>query len=128
MLIGDDGVLDPMPLLAELLDDPDAARAARRFHRALATGLARWVIGAAQRSGLRHVALGGGCFLNALLTRELVAILQAQGLHVLEARQAPPNDGGIALGQAWAAMCDTSSKRGSATLPDPLGAPRTAGD
>ncbi|MBP6545052.1 MAG: carbamoyltransferase HypF, partial [Piscinibacter sp.] len=128
VLIGDDGVLDPLPLLAELADDPDTARASRRFHRALAAGLARWVIGAAQRSGLRHIALGGGCFLNALLTRELVAILRAQGLHVLEARQAPPNDGGIALGQAWAAMCDTSSKCGSATLLDPLGAPRTAGD
>ena len=110
-LIDADGTLDLLPLLAELLhegsraDPADAARAARQFHVALADGLARWVGAAAQATGLRHVALGGGCFLNALLTRELVARLQALGLQVLEARQAPPNDGGIALGQAWAALC-----------------------
>jgi len=107
-LIDSDGTLDLLPLLADLLHArciADPARAARRFHVALADGLARWVGAAAQATGLRHVALGGGCFLNALLTRELVARLQAQGLHVLEARQAPPNDGGIALGQAWAALC-----------------------
>ena len=38
------------------------------------------------------------------LSRRLAARLAGQGLTVLEARQVPPNDGGISLGQAWVAV------------------------
>jgi hydrogenase maturation protein HypF len=100
-----DGTLDPTPLIASLASADDARHAALCFHRALAAGLARWVAQAAESTGLRTVALAGGCFLNALLTALLVPRLTTLGLRVLEARQAPPNDGGIALGQAWVAIC-----------------------
>jgi hydrogenase maturation protein HypF len=107
--LGDDGSLDPGPLLERLADADthadDLPRAAALFHRAIADGLARWVVRAALATGLRRVALGGGCFLNALLTALLVPKLHEHGLQVIEARQAPPNDGGIALGQAWVAAC-----------------------
>ena len=103
--IGPGSTLDPTPLIARLADEADAQRGAALFHHALADGLARWVEQAADSTGVRTVALGGGCFLNALLTALLVPRLVARGLHVLEARQAPPNDGGIALGQAWVAIC-----------------------
>jgi hydrogenase maturation protein HypF len=100
-----DGGLDPGPLVARLADEGDTARGAALFHHALADGLARWVQAAAARSGVRSVALGGGCFLNALLSTLLAQRLGQAGLRVLQARQAPPNDGGIALGQAWVALC-----------------------
>jgi hydrogenase maturation protein HypF len=103
-----DGTLDPTLLLERLADEDDSRRGAALFHHALADGLARWVAQAAESSGLHTVALGGGCFLNALLTGLLVRRLEALDLHVLEARQAPPNDGGIALGQAWVAICKMS--------------------
>lgn len=103
------GELDPGALITRLAHEDNAAHGAWLFHQALADGLVRWVAHAAQRTGLRTVALGGGCFLNALLCGLLVPQLQAQGLRVLQARQAPPNDGGIALGQAWVARLSTLS-------------------
>jgi hydrogenase maturation protein HypF len=62
------------------------------------------VLVACAREGLATVALGGGCFVNAILSTGLARELACGGLTVLEARQAPANDGGIALGQAWAAL------------------------
>jgi hydrogenase maturation protein HypF len=99
-----DGVeLDLLPLVARLADEPDAMAGAALFHSTLAAALADWVALAARRQQLTTVALGGGCLLNRLLAAQLTALLRARGLAVLTAVQAPPNDGGIALGQAWVA-------------------------
>lgn len=46
------------------------------------------------------VALSGGVFMNRLLTDRVVSRLEAQGVRVLIQRRVPPNDGGIAFGQA----------------------------
>ena len=100
-----DGDLDPTALIARLADEDDARRGAILFHHAIAAGLARWVAAAAASTGRRTVALAGGCFMNRLLTALVVERLAAHGLVVLQAQQAPPNDGGIALGQAWVAIC-----------------------
>lgn len=97
------GDLDLAPLLAWLAECPDPALGAARFHLTLAAALADWTAAAAAREGLSTVALGGGCLLNHVLAQALVAQLVARGLSVLEARQAPPNDGGLSLGQAWIA-------------------------
>ena len=98
------GVLDLLPLIAAIADARDPAWAAAVFHATLAEALAQWALAAANAHGLHTVALGGGCFVNEILTRSLRGRLQAFGLESLEARQAPPNDGGLALGQAWIAM------------------------
>ncbi len=102
--ISADGVLDFSPLLATLSDCDDAVYGAALFHATLAKGLAELVKRAAANSRLGNVALAGGCFLNDNLLRSLTEQLVAQNLRVLTARQLPPNDGGIALGQAWVAM------------------------
>ena len=99
----DRGVLDLLPLAARLAAERDAAAGAALFHATLAQALADWASAAARAHGLSAVALGGGCFLNAILSARLTAALRAQGLQVLAARQAPPNDGGLSLGQAWVA-------------------------
>ena len=50
------------------------------------------------------VAGSGACFLNMILARGLRSRLGGSGLHLIESRRLPPNDGGLALGQAWVAL------------------------
>jgi hydrogenase maturation protein HypF len=96
--------LDLLPLAERLLDVTDPGFGAALFHATLAAGLAEWVVQHARASGRSVVALGGGCFMNRVLSALLRRMLETRGLTVLEARQAPPNDGGLALGQAWVAL------------------------
>ena len=98
--IGADGTLDLLPLLAHLTGQQDKGYGAAVFHSTLAAALAAWVRAASECSGVRNVALGGGCFMNRILAAHLRDQLEAAGLTVFEARQAPPGDGGLALGQA----------------------------
>jgi hydrogenase maturation protein HypF len=103
--------LDLLPLLARLADEPDARYGAALFHATLSRALADWTLQAAESQGLDTVALGGGCFLNHILSRQLAALLGQRGLRVLEARQIPPNDGGLSLGQAWVAIGSLDAHR-----------------
>ena len=106
--------LDLRPLLAELFtlagDGPQAqARGAAMFHLALAGGLAHRAIGLAHAHDTRTVVLGGGCFVNQVLTDCLVAALRRAGLSVFQPQGAGCGDAGLALGQAWIAACALSS-------------------
>ncbi|HEX5393199.1 MAG TPA: carbamoyltransferase HypF [Rhodocyclaceae bacterium] len=98
----DNGILDLLPLLARLADwQGGREEAAAAFHRTLAAALADWVKTTAPDS--EAIALGGGCFLNAVLTRHLTELFSTTARALLTAHAVPPNDGGIALGQAWIA-------------------------
>lgn len=99
-----DGVLDLLPLLVVLADSPDPAHGAALFHSVLIDALADWVADAAERTGIRTVAGGGGCFLNAILLRGVREKLLARGLRFYTNQQVPCGDGGLALGQAWVAQ------------------------
>jgi len=103
-VLGADGTLDLLPLLARLADERNAGLSAALFHATLAEALAAWVLRASGECGIRRVALGGGCFLNRILSAGVRRRLEGLGFEVLEARLAPPNDGGLSLGQAWIAL------------------------
>ncbi len=75
---------------------PVAAMAAQ-FHDALALAIAA----TATRIGEETVVLSGGCFQNGRLTEKTLTALNAAGLVPVRHERVPPNDGGLALGQAW---------------------------
>ena len=51
-------------------------------------------------AGLETVALSGGVFQNRLLVEKTKYLLESDGFTVLTHARVPPNDGGLALGQA----------------------------
>jgi hydrogenase maturation protein HypF len=81
---------------ADVQADVSAAVIAARFHNALAA----WILEVAARAGVEQVVLSGGCFQNAYLVERAVALLEPRGFKVYTHQRVPPNDGGIALGQA----------------------------
>lgn len=102
--VGADGVLDPAPVLAELAagiaSGADSARLALGFHESVAEAVGTLAGSVAATTGVRTVALSGGVFQNATLSGLCRAGVRARGLDVIEHRIVPPNDGGLALGQA----------------------------
>ncbi|MFZ3019324.1 MAG: carbamoyltransferase HypF [Gallionella sp.] len=97
-------LLDFRPLLAELADCKNTAYGAALFHATLADGLSTWTLRASVQNNIKQVALGGGCFLNNVLSQALAENLSAHGMRVLTAQQLPPNDGSISFGQASIAL------------------------
>jgi hydrogenase maturation protein HypF len=58
------------------------------------------IIAVARRRNQDVVALSGGCFQNRYLTERAVKRLREEGFSPCWHQRIPPNDGGIALGQA----------------------------
>ena len=98
-------IADFTPLLSRLADCAAAPYGAALFHATLAAGLAEWLLAAVDREKVAKIAVGGGCAMNAVLMPALRRQLEAGGASVFEATLAPPNDGGLALGQGWVARC-----------------------
>jgi hydrogenase maturation protein HypF len=92
--------LDLRPTIRELAHairaGEDYEVLAARFHATIALAIER----AAELTTARTVALTGGCFQNRRLLALARGRLEAAGIEVLAHRRVPPNDGGLALGQA----------------------------
>jgi hydrogenase maturation protein HypF len=109
-----DGVLivDWQPALEAALADLRGGMTAGAIAAALHRGLAAAIVAVARGIGERRVALTGGCFQNVRLTEAAVAALRKAGHEPLWHRRVPPNDGGLALGQAaWAAWFERRGEK-----------------
>ncbi|HEY2143417.1 MAG TPA: carbamoyltransferase HypF [Candidatus Udaeobacter sp.] len=96
-------VVDWAPAIRELLNDVASGQnvgiVSAKFHN----GLVEAAVGVAKRIGEQQIVLTGGCFQNRYLTEHSVDRLREEGFQPYWHQRIPPNDGGIALGQAVAA-------------------------
>jgi hydrogenase maturation protein HypF len=99
-----DGGVDPAPLLRGLVAGLRAgqppAQLAVRAHQTVAHLVLTLGQRARDQCGLNAIALSGGVFQNVLLLDAAVRFLQRDGFDVMWHAKVPPNDGGLALGQA----------------------------
>ena len=73
---------------------------AARFHNTLAAAIHEMCLRMRRESGIERVCLSGGTFQNMRLLGLTARALRASGFELFLHRKVPPNDGGIALGQA----------------------------
>lgn len=97
------GDLDLRPVLASLVDEPDIARGAARFHATLAVALVEWVASAARTRDVTTLAVGGGCLFNAILRTGLRSRCADARMELLEPVGLLPGDSAISFGQAMVA-------------------------
>ena len=86
-------------ILADVNGGVSVAEISAKFHNALAEA----VVEVAKASRLSRVVLSGGCFQNRYLAERTVSRLRAENFQPYWHQRVPPNDGGIALGQIFAA-------------------------
>lgn len=96
--------LDFSQMFNEIVTDIDAgiqnADIALRFHITIASATTDMCMFISESTGLDRILLSGGVFQNRLLSEMVYTTLVNNGLKVFTHRLVPPNDGGIALGQA----------------------------
>jgi hydrogenase maturation protein HypF len=101
-------VIDLSPLVRELVHrrqrGAPSEELAALFHEQFVAAWVEAVLRAVEQTGLIEVVLSGGVLCNEIVDRELNRRLQSRGLRVLRHRLVPPNDGGLALGQAVLAV------------------------
>jgi hydrogenase maturation protein HypF len=114
--------IDTRPIVRAVANDAavgtSARTIARRFHSTLVDVIKNVCVQIREQTGIDHVMLSGGVFLNVLLTREVLESLAAAGFRVFRHEAVPPNDGGISLGQAAVAIAHQGQTESKANKDD----------
>ncbi|MEW6127241.1 MAG: carbamoyltransferase HypF [Acidobacteriota bacterium] len=97
-------IFDWQPMILGIIEDwrkqIPVAEISVKFHNTLVEA----IVSIARLIGEQCVVLTGGCFQNKYLTERAVARLREEGFRPYWHQRIPPNDGGIALGQAFATI------------------------
>jgi hydrogenase maturation protein HypF len=100
-------ILDMRPairaIVGRVLSGGNTAQLALDFHETLMDAFHVIVRRLRDETGLRTVALSGGCWQNRIMASHFPDRLRKDGFEVLINRLVPVNDGGISLGQAYVA-------------------------
>jgi len=103
-------VLDFTDMMKGILEDVRGSVAAadisRRFHETLGVAVTDLCRLLREKTAITTVCMSGGVFQNVLLSNILIDSLGKAGFDVYIHSLVPPNDGGIALGQAAIASFD----------------------
>jgi hydrogenase maturation protein HypF len=101
-------ILNPDPLIAAIVQAIKKGEAPRTISARFHNSLARWIVHMAstlrEGTGLSEIILSGGVFQNHLLLGRTWDLLAGADFQVFIQHKVPPNDGGIALGQAYHAL------------------------
>jgi hydrogenase maturation protein HypF len=101
-------VVDPAPIIRGVVHDvtlgAPAAIVAARVHMSVAAMIVTIAQHVRERTALDRVVLSGGVFQNVTLLGATRRLLAQAGFRVFSHHIVPPNDGGIALGQAVVAQ------------------------
>ena len=87
-------------ILRDMEDHISYSNISAKFHNTLV----EIIIAVAKRIGQPRIVLSGGCFQNRYLTELAVKRLQEEEFRSYWHQRVPPNDGGISLGQIYAAL------------------------
>jgi hydrogenase maturation protein HypF len=100
----DAGAFDPAPVFRAALQDlrcsVPPSEIAAAFHHAVAHLVLDCCLITREQTGLNTVGLSGGVFQNTTLLALVAEALARHEFEILTHRKVPPNDGGLALGQA----------------------------
>jgi hydrogenase maturation protein HypF len=102
MIFDPDSVIEAIVTDIKRKKDPSVISA--RFHNSVARAIAQMAIKMREATGLFDIILSGGVFQNHLLMGRTWDLLEGEGFQVYIHHKVPPNDGCIALGQAFHAI------------------------
>lgn len=99
-----ENVIDWRPFISKLACDNSStavSAVASALHESLSSAFTRAAYEISLETGIKKVALSGGCWQNSLLLSKALPMLRSRGMDVLTHKLLSPNDECISVGQAY---------------------------